>query len=59
MTPAAPIGVLATVGHKVKDGVSFVLGAGKTLWQNFKGEKKLDDSKSFIAKAKGGDKNAV
>ena len=59
LTPAAPIAAAITVGHKIKDGVSWVLGAGKSFYQYMKGEKKVDNSNSLLTKAKNGDYPAL
>ena len=59
LTPAAPIAAAMTVGHKIKDGVSWVLGAGKSFYQYMKGEKKVDNSNSLLTKAKNGDYPAL
>ena len=59
LTPAAPIAAAMTVGHKIKDGVSWVLGAGKSFYQYMKGEKKVDNSNSLLTKAKTGDYPAL
>ena len=59
LTPAAPIGAAITVGHKIKDGVSFVFGAGKAIYQFFKGEKKIDNASSLISKAAAGDEKEL
>ena len=59
LTPAAPIAAAITVGHKIKDGVSWVLGAGKSFYQYMKGEKKVDNSNSLLTKAKTGDYPAL
>ena len=59
LTPAAPIAAAITVGHKIKDGVSFVFGAGKAIYQFFKGEKKIDNASSLISKAAAGDEKEL
>ena len=59
LTPAAPIAAAITVGHKIKDGISFVFGAGKSIYQYFKGEKKIDNASSLVSKAAAGDEKAL
>ena len=59
LTPTAPFAAAITVGHKIKDGVSFIFGAGKAIYQYFKGEKKIDNASSLISKAAAGDEKEL
>jgi hypothetical protein len=56
---SAPFAAMIGLGHKIKDGITFLIGSGKAFYQWIKGEKKIVKTKSLVDKAADGDVAAL